>query len=44
MENTTQKHWFVYKLYGFFCCAYQNKQKIKSSLGLGEFTGFLTKI
>jgi hypothetical protein len=22
-----QKHRFVYKLYGFFCCAYQNKQK-----------------
>jgi hypothetical protein len=27
-----QKHRFVYKLYGFCCCAYQNKQKIKSSL------------
>jgi hypothetical protein len=33
-------HPFVLKLYGFFCCAYQNKQKKKSSffllcLGLG---------
>jgi hypothetical protein len=26
-----QKHFFVYKLYGFCCYVYQNKQKIKSS-------------
>jgi hypothetical protein len=29
--KSKQKHWFVYKLYGFCCCAYQNKQKLKSS-------------
>jgi hypothetical protein len=27
-----QKHWFVYKLYGFCYCAYKNEQKIISSL------------
>jgi hypothetical protein len=30
-NKSKQKHWFFYKLYGFCCCAYQNKQKIKSS-------------
>jgi hypothetical protein len=29
-KKPKQKHWIVYKLYGFCCCAYQNKQKIKS--------------
>jgi hypothetical protein len=26
-KKCQQKHWFVYKLYGFCCCAYQNKEK-----------------
>jgi hypothetical protein len=28
-KKPKQKHWFLYKLYGFCCCAYQNKPKIK---------------
>jgi hypothetical protein len=27
LKKWQQKHWFVYKLYGFCCCAYQNRQK-----------------
>jgi hypothetical protein len=30
-KKSQQKHWFVYKLYGFCWWAYQNKQKIISS-------------
>jgi hypothetical protein len=26
-KKPKQKHWFVYKFYGFLCSAYQNKQK-----------------
>jgi hypothetical protein len=26
-KKLKQKHGFLYKLYGFCCCAYQNKQK-----------------
>jgi hypothetical protein len=31
-NKSKQKHWFFNKLHGFCCFAYQNKQKIKSSI------------